>query len=118
MGFRSVFVTDYYPRHWPKWFIEKYKDHINVPEDGPLTPKHECKQYSTWENLPEDIQKAIVWDPNHGPFVLVYLHECGGITRVEIHQNKILYTEPDGWSRVDEPTHYYCHGCSSAGSAT
>lgn len=44
--------------------------------------------------------------------ILVWLHECGGITRIEIHNDRILWSEPEEWKKVDNITHEYCNGCS------
>lgn len=116
MGFRSTFTTQDYPLRWPDWFQEKYRDFITFPPTGVggIYSRQECKTYGVWTDLEKDIQQAIVWqDHCHNfRFVLVYLHECGGITRVQISKDHIFYSEPDGWSLVEGVTHSYCHGCS------
>ena len=42
----------------------------------------------------------------------ILLHECGGITRLEISKDKVLANEPSGWDTVEHVTHSYCYGCS------
>ena len=57
-------------------------------------------------------QKAIDWnDFNLKNIALVYLHKCGGITRVEISKDNIKYFEPRQWNEVTEVTHDCCCGC-------
>lgn len=113
MGFRSTFVTEDNVVRWPDWFREKYANFAHVPAEGVLSSKMECKTYFTWDGLAEDIRKAIDWAERDWPFVFVWLHECGGITRVEIHQGGVWYNEPDGWANTDGVTHWYCDGCSA-----
>ncbi len=118
MGFRSTFTTMDYSIRWPEWFQEKYKETIFVRVMGSLHPKHEGKAYGAWIDLPEDIQKAIDWKEwnktRSAPFrfVLVYLHECGGITRVCIEEDKITWSEPLEWEESkNEISHgYQCVG--------
>ena len=116
MGFRSMFCTEDFPYQWPDWFREKYQKTIHVPEKGPLSSKRECKFYSAWSELEEDIQKAVDWG-QYDHLVMVYLHECGGITRVEITKSAIRFTEPTGWRKGTDVTHSYCYGCSNAENA-
>ncbi len=100
MGFRSTFVTDSYDIKWPRWFINKWKDVIwfNKNCKGVLASKKEAKVYDRWEKLPSDIQKAINWDEFRvGRFILVFLHECGGITRCQIERDVIKWSEPETW---------------------
>ena len=49
--------------------------------------------------------------------VLVLLHECGGITRIQISATDIKASEPIGWQEVDRVEHDYCYGCSDANFA-
>jgi hypothetical protein len=64
-----------------------------------------------WETLHEDIQRAIDWGEFLGlKFILVYLHECGGITRCQIEKDSIKWTEPETWRATEGVTHNY--GCS------
>ena len=119
MGFRSTFVTEQYNIHWPDWFVKKYEDSVwfHTDQKGAISSKFECKTYFSWTDLVEHIQMAINWKkaPNLHRFVLVFLHECGGITRVQIEEKNIFYSVPAGW---EEPLyalpigHEYCYGCS------
>jgi hypothetical protein len=110
---------------WPQWFRDKYKDSIVFTQANGIAPVGESKLYGGWLELVEDVQKAIDWDEwdnnRKHPFtyVMVFLHECGGLSRVEIRRDTIIWTEPDGWSQVcDGGTHDYCYGCSAADRAT
>lgn len=116
MGFRSTFTTSSLYIQWPTWFRTKYEASCYIPQDAQhsLASKTERKTYTTWENLPEDIQTALN-ELNYGydlPFILVYLHECGGITRVQIEKDHIYYSEPLKWQITEKMTHAYCYGCS------
>lgn len=116
MGFRSTLTTEDYNIMWPDWFVEKYKDFIHFREDnrGPLAAKFEAKVYDTFMDLCTDIQKAIDWDKFVEHFILVYLHECGGVTRCQISKSGVKYTEPETWVNSDGVEHTYCYGCSDA----
>jgi hypothetical protein len=112
MGFRSTFVSMDHEVNWPQWFIDIYKATLHI---GPvLSSRQECKFYLTWLDLFSDIQKAIASWSADDPFVLVILHECGGIDRVEIYQDKILFTTPNEWLAKQGISHDYCYGCSNA----
>lgn len=116
MGFRSTFITEDYYVQVPNWFREKYQSWVFMDEKGflPIASKVEVKTYMRGKELEKDIQKVIIEDKkfNLDFIVLVWLHECGGITRVEIHKDKILYSEPQEWKQVEDVTHNYCYGCS------
>ena len=115
MGFRSTFTTEDYPIKWPEWLREKYANAIwfNADGVGPLHSIHEAKTYGLWAGLEKDIQTAIDWNElRKARFVLVYLHECGGITRCQIEKDAIKYSEPETWRTAEEVTHNYCYGCS------
>lgn len=119
MGFRSTFVTEHYSRiALPPWFVEKWQDRVHFGEGGtlPLASRWEAKQYVTWCDLEQDLQRAFPWDASNapGPVAILYFHECGGVTRAEIRRDAIRYIEPvqAEWEVVDEPTHSYCYGCS------
>lgn len=115
MGFRSVFTTEHTNVVWPDWFREKYSSTVRFPlgNYGPLSAECEAKTYGVWADLPDDIQKAIDWEKRE-QFVLVYLHECGGVTRCRIEKGAIKWTEPLTWQLTDMCTHEYCYGCSDA----
>ena len=113
MGFRSLLIMETPIQDWPQDFIEKYEPCVNI--DGyALSSKFEGKVYGGFplQTIVADIQ-AFLPEDEHA--VGVYLHECGGITRVEIHEDEVLWTEPDGWRFAQGgPMHDYCYGCSDA----
>lgn len=119
MGFRSSFIAQDYDQEWPEWFKKKYEPILNFGRDekGALSTKHEFKQYEDGDGILEDIQKAVDWDlfKKYGRerFILVYLHECGGITRVEISKDRIRFSEPDAYTETDGIEHDECYGCSN-----
>lgn len=124
MGFRSTLTSQHNYLPLPEWFVEKYQDYLYIngkDREGndshaglPISSKYEFKTYfPTAEGMPEDIQKVIRENPEASPeLVLVWLHECGGITRVQIDKDKILWSEPTEWKQTDGVTHDYCYGCS------
>lgn len=114
MGFRTTLTTQDYNITWPDWFVEKYKHCIYFGENnkGSLHTKFECKTYESFVDLPNDIQKSIDWDYFLNNFVMVYLHECGGITRCQIERDSIKWSEPETWNITDGVSHHYCIGCS------
>ena len=114
MGFRSTFTTQDYHIKWPQWFLDKYAKNIWFTKDsiGPLHSICEGKTYQKWNELHTDIQSAIDWDGGLDKFILVYLHECGGITRCQIMKDNIIWSEPEGWRTTDGVEHSYCYGCS------
>ena len=115
MGFRSNFITeDMAGIEVPDWFKEKYPTYA-YKEKGTLAFAQlwESKWY---EILNEDerlldIQK-IVKDAEMRSLVLILLHECGGITRVEISPTSIKANEPTEWEEVESVEHDYCYGFS------
>ena len=114
MGCRSNFITQDTSSQWPEWFCEKYASTIWFPPNrtGSLHSLQESKTYKQWLDLPEDIQQAITWKTPNETFILIYLHECRGITQCQISKDSIKWSEPTGWQLVREVTHYYCHDCS------
>ena len=119
MGFRSVMITeDADPGFFPPWFVAKYERQFYMPGDdgGPMSSKFEIKEY----DLPElyaDIQRLLKPSENslgNESFILVWLHECGGITRVEIHPAVIYFMHPTDFEVSDEVLHHYCYHCSPA----
>ena len=116
MGFCSTFTTQDYAIQWPQWFRSKYAGAIWFPEGdaGPLHSVREGKTCTRWEELHTDIQRAIDWSDAPDNFVLVYLHECGGITRCQIEKDAIKWSEPEGWRATEGVKHSYCYGCSDA----
>lgn len=126
MGFRSTLVSEHNYLPLPEWFVEKYKEYLYIngvdklvePNRGslPISSKFEFKTYfPIAEGLPVDIQKVMRENTNGTTkLVLVWLHECGGITRVQIDKESIVYSEPTGWEVTEGVTHDYCYGCSDA----
>lgn len=118
MGFRSTFVTEDRPVSWPAWFVEKYRRiawfRFKDGHSGVIASRMEVKEYGDpCSDLAEDIRRAIDWDGfGKRDFILVYLHECGGITRVQIERDGVRYSVPSGWEEVDRMGHNYCYGCS------
>lgn len=119
MGFRSTFVTLDYPMEWPNWFKDKYAGRIHFSEDrghGGISSVRQEKNYFGWADLAEDIQKAVDWSTTPWSwgkaFIFVFLHECGGLTRVHITKDLIRYSEPECWPETGEVTHHYCRGCA------
>ena len=141
MGFRSTFITEHKALCFPDWFYEKWKEWINfnsfeesieIPRMGlnhtetnikyclPISSKCEAKCYGVWAELEGDIQKVInecavkpYWDDDDS-LGLIFLHECGGITKLQIYRNEILYGEPTEWDEHDVIYHnnFSCCGCS------
>ena len=116
MGFRSTFTTQDYFIRWPQWFRDKYEGSFRFREDGigALHSVNEGKTYGAWSELHVDIQRAIDWSDAPTNFVLVFLHECGGITRCQIEKDSIKWSEPEGWRATEGVGHDYCYGCSDA----
>lgn len=122
MGFRSTMITEDFNYKIPDWFIEKYPNiraSINCTTEGercftfPLFTNNEQKFYSAFEDydLFKDIQKLVI-EYDLSKISLVLLHECEGITKVEIHKDKIVGMEPTSWVKVASVQHSYCYGCS------
>lgn len=109
MGFRSTFTTEQLLIKFPSWFIEKYESTINF-DNFVISPKSECKTYGVWRDLDVDLQEVII-ENNIDKIVLVYLHECEGITKVIIKKDSITYLNPTEYKIVDGITHNYCYGC-------
>jgi len=121
MGFRSTFtVYSINTINIPVWFGEKYHELVFFGDwqgtaTMPIHPRKEAKTYMAWSELPEDIQKVLNEPKNshydHWPFVLVYLHECGGITRVLIYKDRIEYQDADFKPAPDEETWGHGYHC-------
>jgi len=123
MGFRSTLISENIDiSWWPEWFKDKYSEIIGT--EGVLRSKHEMKTYR-YEQLPNDIQKALM---EANPkllgmegFTIIWLHECGGITKVQILADEIIAGDPSGWTTYSQEKdgcvsqdggHNYCYGCS------
>lgn len=127
VGFRSVFITEDTGLDLPAWFLDKWREwwHFHEYEvDGqkklglPCSSKFEHKIYNL-DGWHEDLQRVLRENTESiykdHKLVLVWLHECNGVSRVEITRDKIVWTEPTGWEiQEDGPSHSYCYGCSDA----
>lgn len=111
MGFRSSFVSEHRTIAWPDWFREKWGHWVHFGE-GCISSRFEAKLYYTGVGFEEDVQKVIGEVGNVDSLWIVFFHECHGVSRCCISRNAIEWSEPDGWCRVDDVTHYYCWRCS------
>lgn len=121
MGFRSTITTEHFGHTVPDWFVEKWPwlqfgtshDGNNTTPKLLITSRREAKFYSEFRNeeLLKDVQKVLK-EVDVKKLVAVLLHECGGVTRIEITQNDIRGSEPTGWREVEGVTHDYCYDCS------
>lgn len=130
MGFRSTMISEDYHREIPEWFVSKWDNihcHIRIPIDAFGNPTNEGRPYFSFpistlkerkfyaeferEELFLDIQKVLK-ELKIKNICVVLLHECGGITKVVISEDKIEGMEPIEWKKVESVTHDYCYGCS------
>ena len=121
MGFRSTLISEHQDVTWPRWFREKHL--WCVPDDASevLRTGSELKAGAR-SDFPEDVRRALAeqgWFEDHDDgFVFVWLHECGGVTRVQVNEDKVRITYPLGWGSWDggsqDSIHHYCYGCSDA----
>jgi hypothetical protein len=92
-----------------------YDGKLNVPISwGALSSRGEFKIYE--DSLFRNIQLALYgegYDPSPHPFRIVVLHECDGVTVVDIYSDRIVYSEPSRLIIKDFITHDYCYGCST-----
>lgn len=106
---------------WPKWFMDKYDNRPEVWADcalvtcGPaLEMLHIDRSDGPASNLPEDIQKAIPWsDTGVQEISLFYLvpgcpkdmcpAQQGGVVRVKITKDDVLYQVPVFWANRSKP---------------
>ena len=80
------------------------------------------KSILTWADLPADLSRLLRETersyPVVGTFCLVFLHECGGVSKLRIwadgHQWSEPHAYPSRWSEVEDVSHSYCCGCSDA----
>jgi len=118
MGFRSTFITeDLGGIKLPQWFLEKYKDAKGlVPhEDGlcvALVSERKFYQSLDETEIFLDLQKVLKEKSVSTGLAVVLMHECGGVTLVNITENSIKGKEPSEWEEVDSVMHNYCYGCS------
>lgn len=122
MGFRSTIISQEHGLLIPDWFVEKYNKyfHIDFTERyghtwfQPISSKLETKFYEVFkeQELFVDIQKIMIDTNFQSTMSIVLLHECGGITVVNINKDYIKGKEPTGWKEVEQVEHNYCYGCS------
>lgn len=121
MGFRTVMMTADRPGvEVPAEFFEKYDflQGVKNEETGkfylPLASTVERKFYNSFENTQvfKDIQELLKKQEYKYSITVILLHECEGITKVEIHEDKIVGMEPTAWKKVKQVEHDYCNGCS------
>jgi len=122
MGFRSTFVTEDCYLELPEWFYEKWNRIVHFREVGgkkmfPLSSKCEAKTYMGFAELESDLLKVIQETEKLCRVRLLWLHECGGLTRTEIKASGIKRAVPTEWDAPydNEYGHDYCYGCSDVG---
>ena len=120
MGFRSTFTTTASAIPIPPWFASKWEDAVHFggevgAERFPISSKDEAKAYH-WHSLVEDLSTLIaqarrskrLWSE----LVLLFVHECGGISRVEFGADGTArWSEPADFEECEGPRHSYCYGC-------
>ena len=119
MGFRSNFITQSYVGvKIPQWFIDKYPDYFyqqsaDDKKTFAIAQLYESKFYDKFSDDERilDIQKVLN-QSDLDKIILILLHECGGITRLQIEKNSIKANEPINWKEVTHVNHDYCYGCS------
>jgi len=122
MGFRSTMITGQNGLDIPEWFVEKYEEDFNFYKRSsgeyqtPISSKCEMKTY--FPLYKEFIDDLFILVKDQGiDLSLVFLHECDGITKVDITSKGIVCGEPTGWKITgtgleNGVTHNYCYGCS------
>ena len=118
MGFSSTFVTDMgLTSPLPQWFVEKWQESVHFRNGNrfPLSSKTFATVHRYWFLLEQDIQKACPWEEHRdlSSILLVYLHECGGITRVKISKDRIEYHAPTNWRKTTFSDHDYGDSCET-----
>lgn len=119
MGFRSKMMTEYYGGIIiPDWFLSKHPQyHYEWDRYQPLlsiSSRIDRKFYSEFneEEVFVDLQRVLVEGEHSITVAVVLLHECGGLTLVQISPDKIVGREPTAWKEVTGVEHNYCYGCS------
>ena len=123
MGFRSTMITEDLHVPLSKKFVQKYSKIFNFGIDNdkqknfPISSKFEMKTYfDTYQEMVTDL--AILAKEHNVDFSAVFLHECGGLTKVDFHADGTYVCGiPTGWETVGvnelEIGHDYCYGCSN-----
>lgn len=109
MGFSSTFVTQWHGGSaggFPEWFVRKWQDSVHFSEGYqlPLSSKAPAEAHGWWAEFEQDLQRAYPWEASGAvsSLVVVYLHECGGITRAEISSEKIRYHDASQWRKTHQ----------------
>jgi hypothetical protein len=119
MGFRSTVISEDWNIDWPIWFREKWEGWIN--DQNMISSPFETKYPG---EIAEDIQLALMasgyfQDSYEREYCLAVLHECGGITKIQIGENYIYTGSPTEWDveKSDDWVngqhgHCYCSNCT------
>ena len=87
--------------HPPEWFKEKWEQSISWSL-GLI-----CKSpRKGWSDFELDVQRAMneAWTEGSEPIlIIVYLHDCGGVSRAHIRPDEIRYCQPISWKEVSTP---------------
>ena len=108
MGFRSKLIMEDMGQKWKDSFREEYGSKFHIPISGGIASDHEVKFYG--HDLIIAIRDGMVDIPDTG-IRCVLLHECGGITVVDLFVDKILWMVPTEWEATNDTGHHYCYGC-------
>ena len=88
----------------PDWFRERWETSVSFGEA--ITSRFGCK---SWREFESDLQRAMKesWVVGSEPrVILIYVHECGNVTRADVGIDEIRYSEPDAWQEVSQvPPH-------------
>jgi hypothetical protein len=121
MGFRSTYISEDHAIDYPQWFRDKYA----VSTGGVIYSVCETKYpnevaQDCWKAL-----KEIEWFEKDTDidFNIVVLHECGGVTKVQMGRDYMTIGYPSDWTIDQHLTeeheyaraqagHMYCYGCS------
>src|SRR5689334_15328263 len=98
MGATTLFVAGHTNFCAPDWLMERWKEWVSF--GGAIASRHGLKY---WREFEMDLQRALKesWRAGSEPYVtLIYLHECGNVTRADVGIDEIRYSEPDGWHEV------------------
>lgn len=110
MGFRSVLATEHTRFKISDEFRKKY-NWLNIPDEdpdgycyGPITSKFAVKFYDLFSetDIFVDLQKQLKGDELINTTLI---HECGGITHIQIRQDQIIARDPKEWIYVDNNEH-------------
>lgn len=121
MGFRSTLISEA-GAEWPDWFRAKYAEWLTGNEGRTVvlaTPWEMKTYYGVGVYLTEDVHRALTEtgyfnEASDQSFSMVWLHECGGITKVQVNADGVRMSDPADWRYVHnaDGDHNYCYGCS------